>query len=233
MLPYPNRKEFYMISRNTDNYFLAGFEIKEFSIDIETHYNDDFKSINEDIFNALETERNGLVLLHGKYGTGKTHYIRHLISKIDRKFIYVPVNMMDFLSSPEFLPFISRHKNSVLILEDCEKLLVHRDNGFNNSSGISNLLNLGDGLLSDALSINVICTFNSSTEKIDDALLRKGRILAKYEFGNLKSTKAQMLADKIGKQIEITRPMTVAEIYNCNDKDFANKARRAIGFSVH
>jgi len=212
---------------------LADFDVKPFDIDVETHYNDDFQSIYNIIFDSLKTkDKNGIVLLHGRYGTGKTYYLRHLISNIDRKFIYFPLNMIETINSPEFLPFLSEQPNSVLILEDCESLLVHRDNGSNNASALSNLLNLGDGLLSDALSINVICTFNAGIKKIDDAILRKGRLIARYEFKELELPKAKSLAQKIGKNVTIEHPMTVSEIYNLDEKSFENTPAKIVGFKA-
>ena len=230
---YKKVNKFHMIE-HSDGYFeLTDFDIKPFKIDLETHYNDDFQEIHEIITSSLMTkERNGLILLHGIYGSGKTYYLRHLISNIDRKFIYFPLNMIEAISSPEFLPFISQQPNSVLILEDCESLLVHRENGLSNASALSNLLNLGDGLLSDALSVNVICTFNSGLKKIDDAILRKGRLLARYEFKELEVNKARALAEKIGKKANIEKPMTVSDIYNLDERGFENKPVKSIGFNA-
>jgi hypothetical protein len=224
------RSKFHMIQQSMGCFDLSDFEIKPFNIDLKTHYNDDFPDIHKLISNSLKEEKNGLVLLHGGYGSGKTYYLRHLISNVDRKFIYFPLHLIEAISSPEFLPFISRQPNSVLILEDCESLLVARDNGLSNVSALSNLLNLGDGLLSDALSINVICTFNSGLKKIDNAILRKGRLLARYEFKELEIDKARSLARRIGKYDTITKPMTVSEIYNLDEKGFGNISPRSVGF---
>lgn len=224
--------KFYMVKFSIGQFELAEFEVKPFQINIDTHYNSNFEPIHSTIFNALSSKnRNGLILLHGKFGTGKTYYIRYLISSIDKKFIYFPLSYVDALSSPEFLPFISDNPNSVLILEDCESLLVPRENGISNSPALSNLLNLGDGLLSDALSLNVICTFNANIKKIDDALLRKGRLLARYEFKELEVSKGQALANRIGKNIIVDKPMTVSDIYNYDDKCFENTPVK-IGFNV-
>ena len=226
-------RKFHMVQHSNGYFELTDFDIKPFEIDIETHYNDDFQDIHSLIIKSLITkDKNGLVLLHGKYGSGKTYYLRHLISNIDRKFIYFPLNMIEALSSPEFLPFISQQPNSVLILEDCESLLVHRQHGFNNASALSNLLNLGDGLLADALTVNVICTFNSGLKKIDDAILRKGRLLARYEFKELELSKAKALAQKIGKNVKIEHPMTVSDIYNLDEKSFENTPSKSVGFKA-
>jgi hypothetical protein len=226
-------RTFHMIEQSNGYFELTDFDIRPFEIDIETHYNDDFLDVHTLITSSLNTKgKNGLVLLHGKYGSGKTYYLRHLISNVERKFIYFPANMIEAISSPEFLPFISRLPDSVLILEDCESLLVHRENGLNNASALANLLNLGDGLLSDALSVNVICTFNAGIKKIDDAILRKGRLLARYEFKELELLKARALALKLGKNAEIEHPMIVSDIYNLDEKSFENTPSKSVGFKA-
>jgi hypothetical protein len=226
-------KQFHMVQYSKGSFELANFDIKPFDMDIETHYNDDFKDIHNLIHTSLNLkDKNGLILLHGKYGSGKTYYLRHLISNIGRKFIYFPLNMIEALNSPEFLPFIAGQPNSIIILEDCESLLVPRENGTNSASAISNLLNLGDGLLSDALSVNVICTFNAGIKKIDDAILRKGRLLARYEFKELEPLKAQTLATKIGKNVKIETAMTVSDIYNLDEKSFENRTAKSVGFKA-
>lgn len=225
-------KRFYMIENSGGVFDLVDFDIKQIELDVQTHYNDDFNDVNDLVIKSLTTKgKSGLFLFHGKYGTGKTSYLRYLISSIDRKFIYFPIKMIEAINSPEFLPFITRHPNAVLILEDCESLLVQRDNGFGNASSLSNLLNLSDGLLADALSINAICTFNAGIRKIDDALLRKGRLLARYEFGELGIAKAQQLANSLGMRIEVKKPMTVADIYNLDEKAFDNVTKQ-IGFKA-
>jgi hypothetical protein len=231
--PETKTSKFFMIQNSSDSLNLAEFDIRTFNIDLNTHYNDDFIPINDIISKSLkERTKNGLILLHGKYGSGKTYYLRHLINTIERRFIYFPLNLIEELNSPNFLPFISDYPNSILILEDCESLLIHRENGLNNGSALSNLLNLGDGLLSDALSVNVICTFNAGIKKIDDAILRKGRLIARYEFKELETSKAQNLATNIGKNCSIDHPMTVSDIYNLSETSFENKPARTVGFKV-
>ena len=61
----------------------------------------------------------------------------------------------------------------------------------------------------------IIATFNCDLTKIDPALLRKGRLIANYEFNKLDLDSAKILSDKLGFGTEaITEPMTLAEIYN-------------------
>jgi hypothetical protein len=231
-----NKKFFMVVENNNTEY---GFELQQFDIvktdvDIESNYNDDFIPIHELITDFLKRDgENGLILLHGKFGTGKTTYIRHLISTINKRVIFLPLELIDMISSPNFLPFISQYKDSILILEDCEELLRPRDTSSFKMGGIANLLNLGDGLLADALSIKFICTFNAELKLIDKAILRKGRLVARYEFNELEVAKAGKLARKLGIKQEINHPMTLAELLNLEQQDFnLNKTAdmRRLGF---
>ena len=90
----------------------------------------------------MELGRNGLVLFSGHPGTGKSTFIKMLAKKTTRKVIYLSSSSADHLTNPEFLSFMMRHRNSILLLEDAEKLLRSRSEQDN--SAISNLLNITD-----------------------------------------------------------------------------------------
>ena len=60
--------------------------------------------------------------------------------------------------------------------------------------------------------------------------MRKGRLIAKYNFGKLSVEKAQQLADKMKLEINVTEPMTVAEIFNKDEKTFDDKRINVVGF---
>jgi hypothetical protein len=230
----PKEPSFYMISKSSydESLDLKAFKINSYDVNVALHYNDDFVVVDDKIRDFLSTDnRIGLILLHGKPGTGKTTYIRHLIKSLDKRIIYIPIHLMDILSDPGFLDFISEYENSILILEDCEDMLRPRhETQFSNQS-LTNLLNLGDGLLSDALKIKVICTFNADLQNIDNAILRKGRLVARYEFKELELPKTQKLLEHLGKDVKATEPMTLANIYNAEENDFiSTKKKKKIGF---
>jgi hypothetical protein len=63
--------------------------------------------------------------------------------------------------------------------------------------------------------------------------LRKGRLIARYEFGKLGTIKAQKLSNHFGFEIKIDRPMTIAEIANPHEKPEEQKQREIIGFRRH
>ncbi|MDR3705820.1 MAG: AAA family ATPase [Paludibacteraceae bacterium] len=229
--PELSLKKFYLIDKVSGKFSLSECEIKDCLMDVNLNYNDDFNEINSIIKTSLTERKNGIIFLHGKNGTGKTTYIRHLISTLNRRFIFLPLSLLEHISAPDFLPFIVKQKNSVLILEDCETIIMDRENSQRNSTSISTLLNITDGLLGDVLKITVICTFNSNLKTIDKALMRKGRLIAKYEFKELEITKANKLATELGINEVIEKPMTVADIYNYNTQGFEEKRIERVGFN--
>ncbi|MEL7533661.1 MAG: AAA family ATPase [Bacteroidota bacterium] len=199
-------------------------------LDLEQHYNDDFALVDKAITRGIEAVSSGLILLHGVPGTGKTSYIKHLIAKFkDRSFIFVQNEFVKELLKPEFITFILRHKDAVLIIEDAERVIMSREFS-KEDSVVSTILQLTDGLFSDYLNLKIICTFNSSLEKIDKALLRKGRMIAKYEFKPLTVSKANHLATALGHG-EVSEEMSLAEIYKMSEPTFGQEERKKIGFS--
>lgn len=201
-----------------------------FDLDINKMYNDDFQEVHQVITESFDREKAGLILLHGTPGTGKTSYIRNLISENkEMSFIFIQNEFVNELLHPNFISFLLKHRNAVLIIEDAEKVLTTREH-VNESSVVSTVLQLTDGLLSDHLNIKIICTFNTSIEKIDKALLRKGRMIAYYEFNPLSKEKASELMSEIGYET-VDKDMTLADIYNYKDKNFEQKPKKkAIGF---
>lgn len=226
------QKTIHLICDEGSNMYLKDFKIRPTELDVQKNYNNDFIETNDKIMHFLQNrERNGLVLLHGAPGTGKTTYIRHLITICERRVMYVPPDFAGIISSPSFLSFLTNHPGSVLVIEDAESSVQQRKGGDN--SAVANLLNLCDGLLSDCLNMQVICTFNTDISKIDKALLRKGRMVAKYEFKPLEKHKAQILSDSLGFKNIITEDMTVAEIYNQREKGFEHNGMSKVGFQTN
>lgn len=208
---------------------LKQLAIKPTNLDIGLYYNDDFKEVDAIIRNRLNQSNNkGIVLLHGLPGTGKTTYLRHLIGGLSKRVLFVSPSVAGNLMNPEFIDLLIDNQNAVLVIEDAENIIMDRK--YNNNSSVSNLLNISDGLLSDCLNVQIICTFNSALNLIDSALMRKGRLIARYEFGKLSVSKSQRLSDHLGLKQVIVKPMTLAEVANPDDKDFEVKQMNSIGF---
>ena len=207
-----------------DGFDTISLEIKNTNIDLDLNYNDDLP--DEQIKSFLMSDDSGLIVMNGPCGTGKSSYIRHLISTIDRDFIYMDQSAFDSITDASFMRTLAEYENSVLILEDCESMIVGRMDG---NSKITTLLNLTDGIIGDSFKFKVICTFNANIGKIDQALLRKGRLKVKYEFKPLTVEKTQALAKSIGVKVPKNKEMTLADIYNV-DYNGVIQEEKQIGF---
>ncbi len=221
--------EINIITQNNAGLDLKQLEIKPTHLDIDLYYNDDFKSVDEIIKQRLAKENNkGIILLHGLPGTGKTTYLRHLIGSVQKRVLFVSPGVAGNLMNPEFIDLLIDNPNAILVIEDAENIIMDRK--FSSNSSVSNLLNISDGLLSDCLNVQIICTFNSALSTVDSALLRKGRLIAKYEFGKLGIEKAQDLFNHLGFSNIITKPMTIAEIAHPNEQEHNPEKMEVFGF---
>lgn len=219
-----------ILVNSSGGFYLQELDLSKSLMNIENNYNDDFQEIHSIILKRLSTKNDkGLVLLHGQPGTGKTSYVHYLISKIKKHVIFLPPSMAEMITSPSLMAVLIENPNSVLVIEDAENIIIDRERDGN--SPVSALLNLSDGLLSNCLNIQIICSFNTDLSKVDRALLRKGRLIAKYEFKELEISKAQQLSDKLGFNILIDQPMSLTDIYNQEERDFKPTSKtRKIGF---
>lgn len=221
--------EINLVKNGRDGFELHQIEIKRTKLDIELFYEADFKAVHELIYNRLmKKEDKGIILLHGLPGTGKTTYLRHLIGKIKKRVLFLSPNLASEITDPSFVKLLVSNPNTVLIIEDAEKVIM--DRSLSGSASVSNLLNISDGLLADFLNIQIICTFNSNVAMVDAALMRKGRLIASYEFGKLSQAKAQRLSDRLALDQVVDRPMTLAEITHPHDKAEAMQRPRVAGF---
>lgn len=208
-------------------------------IDIKLNYGEKFLNIEKQIIDRLNKNDKGLYMFHGAPGAGKSTFLKYLTTKVNKDFIYIPATMIEsFVNNPNTLSSLLQKKNSVLILEDAEKTIVKRMGDNYDSSAVTSLLNLSDGILGDILKCPIILTYNCPKQDIDEALRRKGRLQVDYEFGPLNIEDAKKLAKHLGfskKEIEenINKEMVIAEIYNLTKKTEmgeSKKEEKRIGF---
>lgn len=207
--------------------YTSHYDYSPKDISIENNYNDDFQKPYEKICEVIEKKNEtGLVLMYGEPGTGKSSVIKNLISKYpETEFVFVDGSLLANVPNNLLVSYFIENVNTVFILEDCEKVLMSREEGYN--PVINTLLNVTDGIIGDVLGIKLICTFNTSLSKIDKALLRKGRLSVKYEFKKLKANKVSKLLGR-----EVKEDMNLADIYNIdNENDFSKTEKKKVGFN--
>jgi SpoVK/Ycf46/Vps4 family AAA+-type ATPase len=208
-----------------------GMYVKEYNLgkgaknlsdeELDLHYGESFSEFHTKLTGLLKSDSKGLIIFHGQPGTGKTYYIRMLLKdlvKSKKNVLYVPSNFIDSFLDPSFITFLSdwileQNNPTIILLEDAECLVESRDSGVR-SLGISNLLNITDGILNDILGTQIILTFNTNLDYIDSALLRPERLLARKEFTNLTREESSKLVDHLGITHTVTDDMSLADIYS-------------------
>lgn len=165
-----------------------------------------------------ETPAGRLAILHGPPGTGKSFFIRSLISSIENTFIYIPAGTVGQLSGPEVIGTILEYEEDkkqpiTLILEDADNALMERDRG--NANQLAEILNISDGLLGELVNIRIVATTNQDKLKIDKAALRPGRLCASVQFDPLLPDHAASVYKKLtNKDIVFNKEISLAEIYS-------------------
>jgi len=222
-------QEINLITRGDYGLELTRMDVKRTRLNLNLFYEDDFSDVHHTILRRLnKKDDKGIVLLHGLPGTGKTTYLRYLVGKIKKRVLFIPPDMATQIANPELVRLLIDNPNSVLVIEDAENIIMQRQAG--NDSAVSNLLNISDGLLSDFLNVQIVCTFNSNVNVVDKALLRKGRLIASYEFKQLSVSKARQLGQHLGYKGMINQPLTLSEIINHKERSYTVQERQLIGF---
>lgn len=152
------------------------------------HVLDQYDHLKEEMTSSTPCGR--FSLLNGPPGTGKTFFLRGLISEVPRaRWLFIPAYIVGSLSGPALAQLLFQTTNNikaplVIILEDADNAVKDRKTG-NNQEQISEILNLGDGILGEIADIRVIATTNVVTTQLDEALIRPGRLCQHITFNVL------------------------------------------------
>ena len=188
---------------NTINISQNGFEIEPLNfhnIDLEninSYYDKNtFKTIEKTI-KKIKKSDNGLTILYGERGTGKTSIINYLADKLDRMIIFIPNNMIEHtINNPEFRWFIKKYERPIIILDDCETIL---NQSYQSNPITNNLLQMIDGFLANTMNVNIITIFNVENEDhIDESLLECNNLIDIIEFDSLSIEDSNELAKHLG-----------------------------------
>lgn len=169
---------------------------------------------------VADNPRGRLSVISGPPGTGKTYLIRGLLRAVpDAIFVIVPQQSLAALLAPDGVAALTdfRAQNEddpiVLILEDADDALAPRREG--DTSIISSLLNLGDGIVGSAVDVRVVATTNRDHQEFDEAILRPGRLSTHVVVGDLDVDTANAVYKRLtGQTVGVVRqPCSLATVY--------------------
>lgn len=181
---------------------------------------------NKHVYESNNSPYKFVGLLCGTPGSGKTSTIHAIASEMDMGVRYINAEKADFDDIARIMNNNngSTGKRNILVMEDIDCLSMSLDNnrmdtsmthivskahddriaGFENKwptlLSLSSILNLLDGIVTPNGTIVFLTT--NKPEKLDAALLRDGRIDARYDFGNFNpDTANRLLKDHLGFEI--------------------------------
>lgn len=180
----------------------------------------------EDYYDRFLRSDASILLLIGPPGTGKTTFIRGFLQHTGSSAI-VTYDSAILEKDYVFAQFIEGEAN-VMVMEDADAFLKARSDG---NTMMHRFLNVGDGLVTTKGKKLIFSTNLPSIRDVDSALIRPGRCFDILHFDNLTQEQAEVVANKVGINIDKKDKWSLAEIFNGQVEKHENKTvGRKVGF---
>jgi hypothetical protein len=178
----------------------------------------------------FDQSRSNVLILLGPPGTGKTSFIRQLLTINNAEAITTFDESV--MNTDKFYVECFNNTKKYVIMEDADVLLTSREKEGNKI--MNKILNSADGLVSSDDKKFIFTANITNLTKIDDALLRPGRCFDARNFRLLNQSEATIAAGKLGVPLPLNEDGTakpeyaLSEIFNQQNE----KTRQKFGFAV-
>ena len=189
---------------------------------IDAYYSKEtLKSINR-LTKTLKKTDNGLSILYGARGTGKTSLINHLCNKLNKQFVYIPNAMIEAFPNNDVAEFLKANQDTIIVLDDCETVLT--DMYSKSNIYVSNIMQMLDGILSQSVKLNIITIFNAEREdEICETLLNSNSLIDVVNFTLLSEVESNNLSETLNLNKVFTNNNRMVDVLKGKNKSFNKK----------
>lgn len=158
-------------------------------------YNKKVKKKAKKLYKNINKKDKGLHIISGNRGSGKTYLIKILLPKIEKRIIYIPLNLFDItIQNSKFIDFLKLNQDSVLVIDDCENYFnkIHQKSNLY----VNNLLQILESI--EDVNIHILLSLNIKKSNIDENLLFSKSCLSNIDLEVIEGDNKDKLSNKMG-----------------------------------